>query len=229
MPIDPHRYYIAPSHGSVDTSRGSSGTEMSVTLGPTACDSQNRGSSTGSTSIRTCMTRLNAKDYSETTSHGTTRQVGLWVAAHLLNADFGGSGTDATNLTALTKAANSQHGALEAKVKRMLVVANQIRRFRSLSYTFAVFYKVTVHDRFGGFSPYAYAPSHIVCTAKLKVRSSTGVLSDALPAHFSGITSNQLAALRGGFTDKEVHNKDEHLTGCANPDCDHVTEMEIED
>jgi hypothetical protein len=78
-----------------------------------------------------------------------------WVAGHLLNGEWGGSGTDAKNLTPLTSTANANHETFEGHIKNLLVICHQIdssTRGASLDYWYAVEYKVDVSP-----TPFAHA------------------------------------------------------------------------
>ncbi|HMY38013.1 MAG TPA: hypothetical protein PK011_01700, partial [Marinagarivorans sp.] len=151
------RYFIYPVHGKACSA--TSGTAMSVILGPEAIKSTNYGSGTDSTSISSYMKPLNTKDY---TIIGTGPK-GLWVAGHLLNDNLGGSGTDAENLTPLTQTANKQHSGYEGKIKAGLDASRQLMEgYASIPFIVGIKYEVAVSSAtFGTFAPYDKAPSHL--------------------------------------------------------------------
>lgn len=87
---------------------------MTALLGPDLGDGQPRGTPTNANSLQPVMRLLNAN------SHKRCK------AGHLLNADFGGSGTSDNNLTPLTTAANNAHRVFEGHIKRMLLLCRQL-------------------------------------------------------------------------------------------------------
>lgn len=128
---------------------------MRAVLGPDLGDGQVRGSKTNATSLDPTIALLN--------SHSTK----TWVAGHLLNAEWGGSGIQNSNLTPLTSAANSAHETFEGHIKRMLVACRQIDQANgSLPHWYGVRYKVTVSNTQYANHPatndmHSYAYSHI--------------------------------------------------------------------
>ena len=112
---------------------------MTALLGPDLGDGQRRGTPTNAHSLQPVMGLLNA--HSPKT----------WKAGHLLNAEFGGSGTKDANLTPLTTAANNAHRVFEGHIKRMLLLCYQIdRAYQDYDEWYGVLYSVAV-------SPLEYA------------------------------------------------------------------------
>lgn len=109
------------------------GTSMTARLGPDLGDGQRRGTPTNSNSLQPVMRLLNANSNKK------------WKAGHLLNAEFGGLGTQNSNLTPLTAAANNAHRVFEGHIKRMLILCNQIDRAHGdYDEWYGVLYTVTV-------------------------------------------------------------------------------------
>lgn len=131
------------------------GNWMRAVLGPDLGDGQVRGSKTNSTSLDPTIALLN--------SHGAKS----WVAGHLLNGEWGGSGIQNSNLTPLTSAANAAHETFEGHIKRMLVVCHQLDEADpSCPHWYGVRYEVTVNNTQYASNPtpndmYSYAYSHI--------------------------------------------------------------------
>jgi hypothetical protein len=109
------------------------GSSMTALLGPDLGDGVIRGSKTNTTSLQPLMgllSRISGK---------------VWIAGHLLNADFGGSGTSDNNLTPLTSAANSAHKTFEGHIKNMLVKCELLdRNDADAPEWYGVSYSVTV-------------------------------------------------------------------------------------
>lgn len=128
---------------------------MTTLLGPDLGDGQQRGTPTNSTSLQPLMKLLNSHSHKK------------WKAGHLLNADFGGSGTMDDNLTPLTAAANNAHRVFEGHIKRMLYLCNLIdRKNPGYNAWYGVEYTVTVSPVKYALAPaandmHSYAASHI--------------------------------------------------------------------
>src|SRR5262245_19505849 len=159
-------------------------------LGPDLGDGRKRGSSTASgKSLSRVISGLNR------TSPGRS-----WVAGHLLNGEWGGSGTDPKNLTPLTSEANSNHETFEGHIKNLLVVCNQIdndQNSAALAYWYAVEYKVEVSATTFAQTPahddwHSYAYSHITIKYRVvTVDKQTKAVAHAIPIDgFSGRFGN---------------------------------------
>lgn len=212
------RYFTYPIHGK--TSSATSGTSMSVVLGPEAIKSTNYGSGTDSTSISSHMKPLNTKDY---TIVGTGTK-GLWVAGHLLNDNLGGSGTDAENLTPLTQTANKQHSGFEGKIKAGLEASRQLMEgYLSIPFIVGIKYEVAVSSAtFGSFSPYDNAPSHIsIKTTLVKADKKTFDIDVLGVSDWTGIPASIANYLKAAVFSTDIHNDDNHLQGCVNSNCMH--------
>jgi hypothetical protein len=185
-------FIVAPTHGLTVSGRG---TSMSVVLGP-AAGMMRAGTSTNRGSIPGIMGRLVARDGAK-----------AWAAAHLLNAELGGSGIAANNLAPLTQTANKQHSGLELKVKRLCIVARQkLELARNVNYVYGVKYTVVASAiTFGNFVPYNEVPSHFTVNAHVFKYDLNGTNERVLDATESGWFHLDT------ITNVEVHNRDVHL------------------
>jgi hypothetical protein len=130
---------------------------MAGLLGPDLGDGQRRGTPTNSTSLQPLMGLLNGNSPKS------------WVAGHLLNAEFGGSGNAVENLTPLTSAANNAHKTFENHIKRMLLLCKGLDdQYPAASDWYGVRYRVDVStDTYADPATinvgkmYSYAYSHI--------------------------------------------------------------------
>lgn len=90
------------------------GSTMTAILGPDLGDGQRRGTPTNANSLQPLMRLLHVNSAK------------TWKAGHLLNAEWGGSGTQNRNLTPLTAVANNAHRVFEGHLKRMLTLCYNI-------------------------------------------------------------------------------------------------------
>lgn len=184
-------YVVAPEYGDV-TDEGF-GSMMEVVLAPGAGEFR-RGSPTNGSSLGKIMERLHAYD------------PGAWIAGHLLNAEFGGSGTDEENLVPLTRTANSQHSKYESVVKRLCVKIRQWHQMNrdEKSFLYCIKYSVSAVGHFGYFEPYNCVPSHIVVNIRVcKYHWDSQELETLENGH---ISFNEIKV-----ANEEVHNTDDAI------------------
>jgi hypothetical protein len=178
--------------------KGGFGSKMKVVLGPGAA-MMRTGSSTSAGSLPSIMPSLVKKDGPK-----------AWVAARLLNAELGGSGTDSTNLAPLTGTANKQHSAYELKVKSMCIVARQKLNLekkpsKPLTFLYGVKYSVQTVDTFGDFSPYDKVPSHFLISAHVCKYDLDGSNERALDPREQRWFASYC------FTNIRIDNQDAHI------------------
>lgn len=193
-------YLLEPEYGAV-TPQGF-GSAMTVVLTPNA-GMLPAGTPTKNTSLGDIMRKLRR------------RETGVWIAGHLLNADLGGSGTEAENLVPLTRTANAQHSRIESIVKRLCVKMRQKHNLydKRKDFLYCVKYTVKSVGTFGDFEPYDLVPSHLVVDVKVcKFHWKEQELET--------ITNGHLLFDENKVFHLEVHNRDEdilRLTGLKEP------------
>jgi hypothetical protein len=97
----------------------------------------------------------------------------FFKAGHLLNANFGGSGTTAANLTILSAAGNGSHKGFDNNVVRAVgslkrlyeLLANNYVDVARVRYGIAV--KVETSGQWGSDTPDSYICEELVCSAKM--------------------------------------------------------------
>jgi hypothetical protein len=166
--LQPPRYIIGPVWG--ESLGAAGGVSMKVTLGPTAGQTTNYGSTPGANTPTIMATlKLNFAGYG-------------WVAGHLLNDNLGGLG-DAYNLTPLTTAGNKNHlVGCEALLKATIDKAYSHSQFnKSHPYWYGIYYEVNVSEE----KHEARAPwpknvaTHLCVTAKaIKQHKETQEVTD---------------------------------------------------
>ncbi|GAB1640081.1 hypothetical protein [Krasilnikovia sp. MM14-A1259] len=109
-------YFVVPAYQAANPA-AAGGCASTVTLGPGAANSTS-GSATAGTSIPQALDDIRAAYPAK-----------AFVAGHLINADLGGSGVVATNLTALTSAANSAHKNFDNQIKYALNALRQTYQY----------------------------------------------------------------------------------------------------
>jgi hypothetical protein len=206
-------YIVAPDYEEADDPRAG-GKSSSVTLGPSGYISRNSDS----------VAHLPRAIVKARERHGIA-----FVAGHLLNAEFGGDGTDPLNLTILTPAANGAHKAFDTPVKNAVGALRHVYEaifamgidVRSLTYGIAITV-ATTGDPWGDDFPDSCITSELTCSAQLvNVPDVAQLLADRYPneADREETWARQLHDVAGAIDRLEVAVGDvDGLTVTNSPD-----------